>query len=68
MCGNRSLRMMKGLRWTYVKLILSFIGYGLLSLISLGVGLIWLIPYIFTARALFYDKVRAVPGMTTGQE
>ncbi|MGG3971250.1 DUF975 family protein, partial [Geobacillus stearothermophilus] len=38
--------------WLY----LSFLGWGILSLLTLGIGLLWLIPYVYTSLAAFYDE------------
>lgn len=37
-------------------LYLSFLGWGILSLLTLGIGLLWLIPYVYTSLAAFYDE------------
>ena len=38
---------------------LSFIGWGILSILSCGIGLLWLIPYMQAADAAFYEEVKA---------
>lgn len=55
---GRSRAMMRGHKWSYFKLSLSFIGWMFLSIITLGVGLIWLIPYMQTTFANFYINLR----------
>jgi uncharacterized membrane protein len=37
---------------------LSFIGWSLLGLLTLGIGYIWLIPYMYTSYAAFYEEVK----------
>ncbi len=53
-CLTKSARLMRGNIFRYFRLEISFIGYLLLSCISFGIGLIWVIPYINVARANFY--------------
>lgn len=38
---------------------LGFIGWALLSILTLGIGLLWLIPYIAITYANFYDQLKA---------
>ncbi|MCF0164738.1 MAG: DUF975 family protein, partial [Bacteroidales bacterium] len=54
-----SKNMMKGHKWELFVLQLSFIGWILLSLLSLGIGLLWVIPYMQVAEAHFYEDVKA---------
>lgn len=51
--------MMRGYKWDLFLLDFSFIGWILLSIISLGIGSIFMVPYKETACALFYDDLRA---------
>ena len=48
---NLSIKMMKGHKFDLFCLFLSFIGWIFLSILTLGVGLIWLMPYIQTTMA-----------------
>lgn len=47
---------MKGYKWKYFLLNLSFIGW---AIISFGIGLLWLYPYINTSNAVFYNELIA---------
>ena len=38
---------------------MSFIGWMILSLMTLGIGLLFLQPYMNTARAAFYEDLKA---------
>lgn len=58
-----SREMMKGHKFDYFYLMLSFIGWILLSILSLGIGLIWLYPYIMTTAAAFYNDLKAEKGI-----
>lgn len=55
---NRSMAMMKGHKMEYFLLSLSFIGWILLSILTLNIGLLWVAPYMATAQAHFYDYVK----------
>jgi uncharacterized membrane protein len=50
---------MKGFKWKYFLLGLSFIGWGILCIITLGIGLLWLVPYVTASLATFYQEVIA---------
>ena len=52
---NESKRMMRGNKWKYFCLNLSFIGWGILCLFTLGIGFLWLTPYVETSVIAFYD-------------
>ena len=53
---TESKKIMQGYKWKYFLLNLSFIGWGILSLFTLGIGLLWLTPYITTSLASFYNQ------------
>ena len=52
-----SMGMMKGNKWRLFCLQLSFIGWGILCIFTLGIGFLWLSPYMNAATAAFYDEV-----------
>ena len=54
-----SRRMMKGHKFDLFYLQLSFIGWALLCILTLGIGFLWLSPYMMTAQAAFYQDVKA---------
>jgi uncharacterized membrane protein len=56
---RRSKRMMAGNRWKYFCLQWRFFGWGLLCVLTLGIGCLWLWPYMMTSNARFYDDLRA---------
>lgn len=55
---NRSMAMMKGHKMEYFLLSLSFIGWILLGILTLGIGSLWVAPFIATAQVHFYDYVK----------
>lgn len=56
---NLSQKMMKGHKFDLFWLELSFIGWLILGILTLGIGYIWLMPYMMTATAAFYQDVKA---------
>lgn len=56
---EESMRMMSGHKWELFWLHLSFIGWLLLSILTLGIGILWLIPYMNTAQAAFYENLKS---------
>lgn len=55
---NLSQKMMKGHKFDFFWLLLSFIGWILLGIVTLGIGFFWLMPYMSTAVAGFYLDVK----------
>lgn len=55
---NLSMKMMEGRKFDLFYLYLSFIGWGILALFTLGIGYLWLMPYIYTSLASFYQNVK----------
>lgn len=53
-----SKQMMSGFKWKYFVLQLSFIGWSLLACLTLGIGFLWLSPYMQISIANFYDDVK----------
>ena len=60
--GNDALKasreMMNGHKWEFFVFNLSFIGWILLVPFTLGLLLIWLVPYMTVAEAIFYNKLK----------
>ena len=54
---EESMRLMDGHKMDLFILDLSFLGWFLLSILSLGIGLLWLIPYVQAAHAHFYEDL-----------
>ena len=54
-----SREMMKGYKWDYFVFELSFIGWIILGVFTLGILYIWLIPYMQVASVLYYEKLLA---------
>ncbi len=56
---ERSMAMMEGHKMDYFLLILSFIGWYILGIISLGIGFLWINPYVSKTKALFYEDLKS---------
>ena len=57
-CINRSMEMMNGYKWKLFCLDLSFLGWVLLGIITLGIGLLWVSPYMECSHAKFYEELK----------
>ena len=55
----KSKDMMNGFKWQYFKIGLRLFVLGLLCLLTLGIGFLWLIPYQYVVYAKFYEEVKA---------
>ena len=55
---QQSWNMMKGQKWNYFCLQFRFIGWILLSILTCGIGFIFLEPYMVAASQNFYRKLR----------
>ena len=53
----QSKMLMEGNRWRLFCMHLSFIGWALLAIMTLGIGNLWLTPYRQTAEAAFYREI-----------
>ncbi len=56
---EKSMTMMDGKKMKLFLLMLSFIGWILLSIITLGIGLLWAGPYMYQSIAAFYEDIKA---------
>ncbi len=58
-CIHESRMMMQGYKWKLFCLDLSFIGWAILCIFTMGIGLLWLQPYIEASYAKFYNELKA---------
>ncbi len=58
---KESWRLMKGYKSDYLMFQFSFIGWSLLVLITFGIAAIYVVPYVTTATALYYEKLKLAP-------
>jgi uncharacterized membrane protein len=55
---KESCRMMKGYKWKLFCLGISFIGWLLLGVLTLGIGYLWIFPYMYMSFANFYENLK----------
>lgn len=55
---NQSKRMMVGYKFKLFKLWLSYLGWFLLGVLTLGIAFLWVNPYYETAKANFYEDLK----------
>ena len=55
----KSKEMMQGNRWKLFCLGLRFWGWGIVCILTLGIGFLWMLPYLYVAFARFYDDLQA---------
>lgn len=65
---SRSCEIMQGRRWKLFCLYFSFIGWGILSVLTFGIGFLWLVPYMNASIAAFYEDARAEYEASTRDE
>ncbi len=65
---EKSAELMKGNRWSYFWLTLTFIGWAILAVIPFGIGMFWLIPYIQVAQIVFYEDKAGILNAEQGKE
>ena len=58
-CLDESQRMMQGHKWEKFVLDLSFIGWGIVGSLCLGVGTLWVMAYMAATEAQYYESVRS---------
>ncbi|MBO5479219.1 MAG: DUF975 family protein [Clostridia bacterium] len=54
---EESESLMKGNRWSFFWLGLTFIGWAILSVFTLYIGMLWLVPYIMVTFVCFYEAL-----------
>ena len=57
-CITESRKMMNGHKWEYFCLQLSFIGWMIVGMFCLFIGVLWVYAYIQAANAAFYEDVK----------
>jgi len=63
-CMLTSNRIMKGNKLRYLYLMLSFIGYWALGLLSCGIGILYMYPYMTMTRLNMYRDLAGIPEKT----
>ena len=55
---SQSKEMMNGHKWDFFVLILSFLGWAILGIFTLGILYLWLVPYMQVTYANFYNSLK----------
>ena len=55
---RKSKKMMYGNKWKFFCLELRFLGWVILAMLTLGIGFLWLVPYVKISMAKFYDDIK----------
>lgn len=53
-----SINMMNGYKWKYFIMMLSFLGWAILSIFTFGIGFLWLYPYVSLTSTNFYNDLK----------
>jgi uncharacterized membrane protein len=61
---TESKEMMRGNKWKFFCLGFRFLGWALLCILTLGIGYLWLFPYVIISFAQFYDDLKKNNGLT----
>ncbi len=56
-CITESKNLMNGHKWRLFILDISFLGWDILAVLSLGIGFIWLMPYRNATKVAFYEDL-----------
>jgi uncharacterized membrane protein len=61
---TKSKEMMRGNKWKFFCLGFRFVGWALLCILTIGIGFLWLFPYMIVSFAQFYDDLKENNGVT----
>ena len=62
---RKSKEMMYGYKSKLFCLDLSFIGWWFLCILTFGIGILWLSPYMLTSQTIFYEELHNEHGLTS---
>lgn len=57
-CLRKSWEMMKGYKWDYLVFVFSFFWWYMLIIITCGIAIIYVQPYVMTAQTLYYEELK----------
>ena len=55
---DESKRLMDGSKWKLFEMYIRFFGWSILCILTLGIGFLWFIPYMYVSLAKFYDDLK----------
>ncbi len=53
-----SKMLMQGYKWDYFCFMLSFFGWILVGILTFGIAIIWVYPYVCVSQVLYYDALK----------
>lgn len=62
---NTSKKMMDGYKWDNFVFGLSFLGWILLTVVTFGIALIWVYPYMQVAFVMYYEELKKIKNIKT---
>lgn len=65
---NKSMELMDGYKWKLFCLVLSFIGWSILCVFTLGIGNLFLTPYMQVSLVCFYENILSEKGENVKKE
>lgn len=65
---RKSKEMMYGYKWKFFRLNIRFFGWSLLCILTLGIGFLWLIPYMHVTYVKFYEDIKNDPLAEIGSQ
>ena len=54
---KKSYQMMKGFKWKYFCLFFRFVGWFILGVVTIGIGFLWVTPYLSMSAVIFYENI-----------
>ncbi|MGG5254142.1 DUF975 family protein [Neobacillus sp. SM06] len=54
---TKSRKLMDGYKGNYFLLLLSFVGWAIIGIFTIGIAFLWIIPYYTASLAAFYEKL-----------
>jgi len=54
---KKSYQMMKGFKWKYFCLFFRFVGWFILGVVTVGIGFLWMAPYLSMSAVIFYENI-----------
>jgi len=64
-CIKESMRLTKGHKWDLFVLDLSFIGWAIIGYLCLGIGTLWVIPYVQCSKYNYYEAILGLNASST---
>ncbi len=60
---SKSIKLIDGYKLDYLLFMLSFIGWLLVIIVTLGIGIIWVMPYFILSTVIYYENLKSIKKM-----